>query len=37
MATSWTHGCDAADPQRLAAFWAIALGYVTQSNEFCVA
>ncbi len=22
MATHWTLGCDAADPQRLAAFWA---------------
>ena len=25
MATHWTLGCDAADPQRLAAFWAQAL------------
>lgn len=30
MATSWTLGCDAADPQRLAAFWAGALGYVPE-------
>jgi hypothetical protein len=28
MATHWTLGCDAADPHRLAAFWAQALGYV---------
>ena len=28
MATAWTLGCDAADPRRLAAFWATALGYV---------
>ena len=30
MATSWTLGCDAADPQRIAAFWALALGYVPE-------
>jgi len=30
MATHWTLGCDAADPHRLAAFWALALGYVTE-------
>jgi len=30
MATHWTLGCDAADPQRLAAFWALALGYVAE-------
>jgi len=30
MATHWTLGCDAADPQRIAAFWAIALGYVAE-------
>ena len=30
MATLWTLGCDAADPQRLAAFWALALGYVPE-------
>lgn len=30
MGTHWTLGCDAADPQRLAAFWALALGYVTE-------
>ncbi|TQS46040.1 VOC family protein [Cryptosporangium phraense] len=30
MATKWTLGCDAADPQRLAAFWAEALGYVPE-------
>ncbi len=27
MATHWTIGADAHDPQRLAAFWALALGY----------
>lgn len=30
MATHWTLGCDAADPQRIAAFWAQALGYVAE-------
>jgi hypothetical protein len=30
MATHWTLGCDAVDPQRLAAFWAYALGYVKE-------
>jgi Glyoxalase-like domain len=30
MATHWTLGCDAADPQRLAAFWAKALRYVPE-------
>ncbi|HEX6345629.1 VOC family protein [Umezawaea sp.] len=30
MATHWTLGCDAADPHRLAAFWAFALGYVDE-------
>jgi len=30
MAMRWTLGCDAADPQRLAAFWAYALGYVPE-------
>jgi hypothetical protein len=30
MATHWTLGCDAADPQGIAAFWAMALGYVTE-------
>ena len=30
MATHWTLGCDAADPHRLAAFWARALGYVAE-------
>lgn len=30
MATHWTLGCDATDPQRLAAFWALALGYVDE-------
>jgi Glyoxalase-like domain len=30
VATHWTLGCDAADPQRLAAFWALALGYVAE-------
>ncbi|MEO5709701.1 MAG: VOC family protein [Nocardioidaceae bacterium] len=30
MATHWTLGCDAADPHRLAAFWARALGYVDE-------
>jgi hypothetical protein len=30
MGTHWTLGCDAADPQLLAAFWAQALGYVSE-------
>jgi hypothetical protein len=30
MATHWTLGCDAADPHGLAAFWALALGYVLE-------
>jgi hypothetical protein len=30
MATHWTLGCDAADPHRLATFWALALGYVQE-------
>ncbi|WP_416903687.1 VOC family protein [Micromonospora echinospora] len=30
MATHWTLGCDADDPQRIAAFWARALGYVAE-------
>ena len=30
MATHWTLGCDAADPHRIAAFWAQALGYVSE-------
>jgi hypothetical protein len=30
MLTRWTLGCDAADPHRLAAFWAGALGYVPE-------
>lgn len=30
MAILWTIGCDAADPHRLAAFWAVALGYVSE-------
>jgi predicted enzyme related to lactoylglutathione lyase len=30
MATLWTLGCDAADPHRIAAFWARALGYVEE-------
>jgi hypothetical protein len=33
MATHWTLGCDADDPQRLAAFWASALGYVTEPGD----
>ena len=32
MATFWTLGCDADDPQRIAAFWALALGYVKESG-----
>ena len=27
MASLWTLGCDAVEPQRLAAFWSMALGY----------
>ena len=30
MATHWTLGCDADDPQRIAAFWALALRYVAE-------
>ena len=30
MAMLWTLGCDAADPRPLAAFWALALGYVDE-------
>ena len=30
MATHWTLGCDAADPQAVARFWALALGYVPE-------
>ena len=30
MATHWTLGCDASDPDRIAAFWARALGYVVE-------
>ena len=30
MTTHWTLGCDALDPHRLAAFWALALGYVDE-------
>ena len=30
MATFWTLGCDADDPQRIATFWARALGYVKE-------
>ena len=30
MSLHWTLGCDAADPQRLATFWALALGYVDE-------
>ncbi len=30
MATFWTLGCDADDPQRIATFWALALGYIKE-------
>jgi Glyoxalase-like domain len=30
MATKWTIGGDASDPQRLAEFWAAALGYILE-------
>jgi hypothetical protein len=30
MATHWTLGCDATDPQRIARFWARALDYVPE-------
>jgi len=30
MATHWTLGADAVDPHRLAAFWALALGYIAE-------
>ena len=33
MVTHWTLGCDARDPQRLAAFWSYALGYVTEPGS----
>ncbi|MFC7404962.1 VOC family protein [Georgenia alba] len=33
MATHWTLGGDAADPHRLAAFWALALGYVPEPGH----
>jgi hypothetical protein len=32
MSTHWTLGCDAADPHRIAAFWADALGYVREQG-----
>jgi hypothetical protein len=32
MATYWTLGCDATDPNRIAAFWAMALGYVPEAG-----
>lgn len=32
MATHWTLGCDATDPHALAAFWALALGYVAEPD-----
>lgn len=32
VATLWTLGCDANDPQRLASFWAQALGYVNEAG-----
>ena len=30
MSTHWSLGCDAQEPHRLAAFWALALGYVPE-------
>jgi hypothetical protein len=30
MATLWTLGCDAADPEAIAAFWATALEYILE-------
>lgn len=32
MTTAWTLGADAADPPRLARFWALALGYVVEEG-----
>lgn len=32
MATHWTLGRDARDPQRLATFWALAFGYVLEAG-----
>jgi len=32
MALDWTLGCDATDPHRLAAFWALALDYVAEPD-----
>jgi len=37
MATHWTVSFDAADPQRLAAFWAFALGYADEPGRAKVA
>jgi hypothetical protein len=39
MATHWTLGCDADDPQRIAAFWTLAHVVMPdpEGNEFCVA
>ncbi|GAA4699943.1 VOC family protein [Nocardioides nanhaiensis] len=33
MAQHWTIGADATDPHRLAAFWALALGYVAEPGH----
>ena len=33
MATFWPLGCDADDPQRITAFWALALGYVEEAKN----
>jgi len=37
MAVHWTLGCDAADPQALASFWAFAFLQVPEGNEYCLA
>lgn len=33
MTRHWTVGADACDPHRLAAFWALALGYVAEPGD----
>jgi Glyoxalase-like domain len=33
MAKHWSLGCDAADPHRLASFWALALDYVDERGN----
>ena len=38
MAIMWTLGCDASDPHRIAEFWKLALGYISEpgyENAHC--